>query len=109
MAIPPEISKWFGEIEGAVRRHPELCSQINGIFHFLIRGTPTISFTADLKNSPGSVVATAPPAGRTADCTIEYKSAADFIAINNGKQDLKMSILRGKLKVRHQLFAGCCL
>lgn len=82
-----------------MRRHPELCGQINGIFHFLIRGTPIISFTADLKNSPGAVFPTAPPAGRTADCTIEYKSAADFIAINNGKQDLKMSILRGKLKV----------
>jgi hypothetical protein len=92
-----ELIKFFTDVKAAVRKHPSLVEQIGGVFHFMVKGPPAISYVVDLKNAPGDVYASLP--SKAADCTIEYKTVADFVAINAGKLDLKRAIFTGKLKV----------
>lgn len=102
-AAPAEVGKFFADIASALARHPELVAQVGGLFHFIIKGpTPaaTFSYLVNLKHAPGGVTPGALPRGTTADCSIEYSSAASFVAINAGKLDLKQALIMRRLKVR---------
>jgi predicted unusual protein kinase regulating ubiquinone biosynthesis (AarF/ABC1/UbiB family) len=99
-----EVQKFFADVKAAIKKHPSLVAEIAGIFCFVIKGAGAkgndiaFCFTVDLKNQPGDVIQSLAPT-KAADTTLEYKTAADFLAINAGKLDLKRAIFSGRLKI----------
>lgn len=73
---------------------PELASQVNATYKFVLTGEEQATWHVDLTRPPGLVAEKDAPA----QCTITVASK-DFLDIVNGRVSGQMAFMTGKLKV----------
>jgi 3-hydroxyacyl-CoA dehydrogenase/3a,7a,12a-trihydroxy-5b-cholest-24-enoyl-CoA hydratase len=91
----------FAAIEDHVARTPDLVGRVGKVFVFKLTA-PESTWTIDVKNGKGAVVA---GAADKADTTLELADA-DFLAMTSGKADPMKLYMGGKLKISGDLMAS---
>jgi 3-hydroxyacyl-CoA dehydrogenase/3a,7a,12a-trihydroxy-5b-cholest-24-enoyl-CoA hydratase len=91
----------FAAIEDHVARSADLVGRVGKVFVFKLTG-PDSTWTVDVKNGQGAVVA---GAADKADTTLEL-SDADFLAMTSGKADPMKLYMGGKLKITGDVMAS---
>lgn len=88
------VQELFQKMDEGIKANPDKLKAVGCLYQFTLTGDGGATYTVDLKDK--LCVTEGPATG--AQCTITM-SAADFIAIVDGKLNPQVAFMSGKLKV----------
>jgi len=97
----PGSAAIFGAIGSYLEQHPELAKKIGVVYQFQLRD-PASTWTLDLKNDGGKVVA---GGEQKPECTLALTDA-DFMEMTSGGADPQQLYFGGKLKISGNIMAS---